>query len=458
MADIFLEDEILWGNNPNKSYFAYFLENQRNLRGNDSIMGNSTQEELIAAPHVQRETEWVQMANSKATVDEGDVYSRGHEKMIPLTPQAPDPSPSKKQHSKERTPETVVSVSLDDGRDVPSVIYVGQKPQTVLRRAKGDTSMTKTSFFEVRHNRVTVIVLLVILISVIVGFSTVLLVLTLRASAGGGPHEPNVPSDVFSPPSPNNLVDVLQSPAPAPHALEATTMPPVMPPTGDALVTQPTVSPVQPTQPPVKPTSQPTLLPTTPPSVIPTQESEGPSNSVVPTPTPLTASPVTASPVTSAPVTSLPTSVPPTFSPSTTKFQQLHEFLSSISHDQGASFANVSSPQFQALLWLSEATYLHQYTGYQKMQRFVLATLYLSTSGSTSWIRSDNWLTDADECTWYTGLSAAFSPCTADGRLTNLDLRSNGLAGTLPPELALLKDTLGKQKPAIDRTLYCVSI
>jgi hypothetical protein len=78
--------------------------------------------------------------------------------------------------------------------------------------------------------------------------------------------------------------------------------------------------------------------------------------------------------------------------------------------------------------------YLAEYSDLKKMQRFVMATLFFSTEGRT-WRRSDGWLSDADECTWY---SSAASSCDDNGVLRELDLRDNRMAGMLPVEVSWL--------------------
>ncbi len=62
-----------------------------------------------------------------------------------------------------------------------------------------------------------------------------------------------------------------------------------------------------------------------------------------------------------------------------------------------------------------------------------LAALYESAGGA-GWANAGNWLTDAPVSEWH-GVTAG-----ADGRVTALDLRGNGLAGTVPPEIGVLLD------------------
>ena len=63
--------------------------------------------------------------------------------------------------------------------------------------------------------------------------------------------------------------------------------------------------------------------------------------------------------------------------------------------------------------------------------REALVALYDATSGPY-WRQSDNWLTDAPLASWY-GVTTG-----AGGRVTELNLKDNGLAGQMPPQLGSL--------------------
>lgn len=64
----------------------------------------------------------------------------------------------------------------------------------------------------------------------------------------------------------------------------------------------------------------------------------------------------------------------------------------------------------------------------QLSDRAILVRLYEATDGE-NWVDQDNWLTNAPLGSWF-GVST-----DAQGRVTRIDLRNNGLAGRLPPEL-----------------------
>ena len=119
----------------------------------------------------------------------------------------------------------------------------------------------------------------------------------------------------------------------------------------------------------------------------------------------------------------------------------LEDLIVSVSLDGGSALLNPSSPQNKALGWLSSNRFLHLYDDDQKIQRYVLATLYYSTTGE-SWENNNLWLSDENECDWYTAESE--NPiCDNVGTLDELDLDRNGLSGELPwRELALLSSNL----------------
>mmetsp|Transcript_20711 Transcript_20711/g.50863 ORF Transcript_20711/g.50863 Transcript_20711/m.50863 type:complete len:609 (-) Transcript_20711:32-1858(-) len=100
-----------------------------------------------------------------------------------------------------------------------------------------------------------------------------------------------------------------------------------------------------------------------------------------------------------------------------------------------------SSAQSRALAWLSSDDSMDAFFVSEKLiQRWALAVLYYSTSGE-EWKTQDKWLTNHDECEWYT--ADPYSPvCDDNGLVNSLHLRNNGLKGTLPDELTLLSNSL----------------
>ena len=103
--------------------------------------------------------------------------------------------------------------------------------------------------------------------------------------------------------------------------------------------------------------------------------------------------------------------------------------------------ANPNSPQYRALEWIQGNENMDTYPATRVVQRYVMASLYYSTVGNT-WFVSEGWLTNEDECQWYT--AATEKPvCNVDGLLDVLDLNSNNVTGRIPwVDLSTLADQL----------------
>jgi hypothetical protein len=132
-----------------------------------------------------------------------------------------------------------------------------------------------------------------------------------------------------------------------------------------------------------------------------------------------------------------PTAPPTPFS------DDIEQFLVAQTTAVGGSAAlnDSSSPQRQALVWILGNQFLETYSRAQVIQRFVMVTLYFSTKGE-SWTNYEGWLTDQDECEWYTS-EIETSVCNTQGEVDELDMDTNALAGTVPwSELALLSSQL----------------
>jgi preprotein translocase subunit SecG len=151
---------------------------------------------------------------------------------------------------------------------------------------------------------------------------------------------------------------------------------------------------------------------------------------------------------TSAP-TSAPTQAPTTLAPTkapTTSAQALTELLSSASFDDGEALKNSLTPQYTAMDWLAGNRNFLAYSDQQKIQRYALATLFYSTGGD-GWNSTGLWLDDGDECNRWSGID-----CTG-GAVHFLVFGSNNLQGTIPPEIAMLSDSLGEWLIIEEKTL-----
>ena len=140
-----------------------------------------------------------------------------------------------------------------------------------------------------------------------------------------------------------------------------------------------------------------------------------------------------------SPPSPTPGTVAPSPSPTSESFSLLKALIESVSFDGGAALSDPLSPQYKALTWLESNQNLEKYPEWKTIQRYALAVLYYSTDGE-NWTNRDGWLTDNDECTWY---SDSLDPvCAESGEFLRLVLYGNNLVGSIPPEVALLSDSL----------------
>jgi hypothetical protein len=172
-------------------------------------------------------------------------------------------------------------------------------------------------------------------------------------------------------------------------------------------------------------TSAPSVVPTSPPSSVPTTLSPTTETAL---PTPLT-----------WPPTGIPTSLPslsPTTTAPTSIEQVLFNLLSSASSDNGLSIEVSGSPQNSAFVWLLGSDTLPSFSDERLVQRYALATFFYSTDGP-NWSEATDWLSDGDECLWFS-TGSGNSMCDQDDVVATLELGFNGLMGSIPPEIGLL--------------------
>lgn len=139
--------------------------------------------------------------------------------------------------------------------------------------------------------------------------------------------------------------------------------------------------------------------------------------------------------------------------------QELYEFFSNNGISTQDSLQDASSPQGQALRWVAALDDLQRpvptqlHSDQRMVQRYVLAVLYYALNGP-EWEAHWNWMSGTDECSWFetsvaptvaqvptnitTALGVTCNPHTLG--VQGLYLPSNGLRGTLPPELQFLTD------------------
>mmetsp|Transcript_27733 Transcript_27733/g.31699 ORF Transcript_27733/g.31699 Transcript_27733/m.31699 type:complete len:697 (-) Transcript_27733:85-2175(-) len=183
-----------------------------------------------------------------------------------------------------------------------------------------------------------------------------------------------------------------------------------------------------------KPSLNPTIKPSTTPSTIPSTSN----------PT------ITMNPTIEIPpsISAKPSEQPPTTTPSSSPSTFVHALVISVALEGGKEFLDPTSYQSQALAWLESDFGGTLNIAYDRViQRYVAACIWFATnmvdnSYSTDeeiedgWTSTDNWLTTANECTWY-GLE-----CNSAGKVNETDLRANNLTGTFPDEIILWADSL----------------
>ncbi|KAL3920144.1 MAG: hypothetical protein SGILL_003411 [Bacillariaceae sp.] len=127
----------------------------------------------------------------------------------------------------------------------------------------------------------------------------------------------------------------------------------------------------------------------------------------------------------------------PTSSPTTQGDLQLEYFVNVVLPDYTRNaLKRASSPQSKALEWLLSNALLESYPLQRRLQRYALATLYYSTGAERRWIKNFGWLSDEDECEWFS-METEIPVCGENG-FKVLSLSNNGLRGTLPLEISLL--------------------
>lgn len=108
---------------------------------------------------------------------------------------------------------------------------------------------------------------------------------------------------------------------------------------------------------------------------------------------------------------------------------------------------NTSSPQYQAMVWLSEDPNFYNYLEPRMIQRWAMAVLAYSMDATGSQDRGrrslmEGWLLYTNECTWFT--SADQAVCDTAGNFERLSIQELQLGGNLPSEIALLSNSLRK--------------
>ena len=112
----------------------------------------------------------------------------------------------------------------------------------------------------------------------------------------------------------------------------------------------------------------------------------------------------------------------------------LKKVLYKIALNGKEDFKDENSYQSHAMNWIIEDRLIHEkkYTYDQLQQRYAMYCLHHAAGGHTAWTNSTGWKRKGmPECRWY--------GVTCENRLvTRIELRNNGLRGTVPPEVSLI--------------------
>ena len=150
------KQEVIWGNNPNQHYFAYFIENRHNVTGKTD--DGSTLEEILAGPRkalAARQIAGSLASEANASSVQSTVPSElsvssaaqmdGDQDLVPVpSPKFSTPPPRKTPQV--RSPRVTAGDDIESGRhqgELPPFIYVGDSPLTV--RVQHEDSIDEVS-------------------------------------------------------------------------------------------------------------------------------------------------------------------------------------------------------------------------------------------------------------------------------------------------------------------------
>ena len=129
--------------------------------------------------------------------------------------------------------------------------------------------------------------------------------------------------------------------------------------------------------------------------------------------------------------------------------EDIVKILEVVSPNSLASIEDSSSPQFLAMNWLSQDPEYFTYTVERIVQRWAIAVLAYSLGGDTLPISRRSLqapsalLSYEHECQWFSSMNGE-DVCDTTERILGIYLDNHGLAGTIPPEIGLLQDSIRK--------------
>jgi hypothetical protein len=178
------EHEVIWGNNPNNHYFAYFIENRRNAMG--KIDDGSTLEEILAGPRKALAARQVsgslaselEASSVHSTVPSemsvsSEAQTHGDQDLVPVPAAKRLFTPPQKSPRVRPPPIAEHDTGSESNQaELPPFIYVGDSPLTVrVQREDEESGSNMTAKPPEGHNQYTTMILLVALIFCLFGIA-----------------------------------------------------------------------------------------------------------------------------------------------------------------------------------------------------------------------------------------------------------------------------------------------
>ena len=107
------------------------------------------------------------------------------------------------------------------------------------------------------------------------------------------------------------------------------------------------------------------------------------------------------------------------------------------------SLYQLGTVQNKAMMWLIEKDSSVEFNTDSSnperlIQRFIVIVLYYSFGGHELWLNKDSWLSEKHECEWF-GIHCIIDVISRDPVVIGIDLKGNGLSGSIPSEIGYLK-------------------
>jgi len=192
--DVYFEDQILWGNDPNKSYFDYMMETEKEysktldnytIAGGDSMKDDATRiSKMIPGPTIDTTFDSSATSSPKGSAGNVNGFSLENEHL-----DYHPPAPPRNGAILVVAPNSLHQSLPTNAKDVPSVIYLGGDEHPQTRRfgfGSGDTT-SMSSFLSLPYSR-RLLAAFVFLLFLGVVLSTTFIALSLQKSHNTSPN------------------------------------------------------------------------------------------------------------------------------------------------------------------------------------------------------------------------------------------------------------------------------